>query len=49
MTEHLLALSLAKPRWKIQSNFETYELFVNRGIHYITKSFFRNVLNLVTP
>jgi len=45
----LLNTSLAQPRQNIEAILKTYKLFIYGDIHYITKTFCKNMVKIVTP
>jgi hypothetical protein len=47
-TRSLLTFSLAKLRQKVEVVFKAYKLFIFVEVHYISNSFFKNVLKIVT-
>lgn len=47
--KHLFNTSLAQPRQNIEAILETYKLFIYGDIDYITNTFCKNMIKIVTP
>ena len=47
--KRLLNTSLAQPRQNIEAILKTYKLFIYGDIDYITNTFCKNMVKIVTP